>query len=154
MVLARSDFPFIGEGEHSRHFQSLVMRHDCIKISCKLNKILTKRPYHNVQNSWNFSCLERWLKLFGIKCPHCQSDAVYRYGTISTGKRRYLCLLCNRQFVNDSSWKDVDRRPICPNCGKLMHVYMREADYIRFRCSHYPACRTFIKLPKEADKPK
>ncbi|MDZ7582383.1 MAG: IS1 family transposase [Deltaproteobacteria bacterium] len=87
-----------------------------------------------------------------ITCPRCRSDAVYRYGRIATGKRRYICLICNRQFVCDSSWKNVARRPICPKCGKTMHVFMREADCIRFRCSQYPMCRTFVKLPKEADK--
>lgn len=33
-------------------------------------------------------------------CPHCRSEHVYRNGTNSTGKRKYHCQDCNKQFIN------------------------------------------------------
>jgi len=32
-----------------------------------------------------------------------------------------------------------------------MHVYMRESETIRFRCSRYPNCRTFFKRAVRED---
>jgi hypothetical protein len=32
---------------------------------------------------------------------------------------------------------------------KVMHVYMRDGNTIRFRCSSYPECRQYKKVPKE-----
>ncbi len=29
-----------------------------------------------------------------------------------------------------------------------MHVYMRHAPVIRYRCRNYPKCRTFVKVDK------
>jgi DNA-directed RNA polymerase subunit RPC12/RpoP len=81
-----------------------------------------------------------------IVCPACGSDALYRYGRASGGKRRFLCLMCNRQFVIGSNRNELTNRPNCPKCGKKMHCYMREEGLIRFRCSDYPKCRTYIKL--------
>ena len=37
-----------------------------------------------------------------IKCPHCQSEAVVKYGKTSTGKERFRCQQrerCGRTFV-------------------------------------------------------
>ncbi len=84
------------------------------------------------------------------KCPKCGSQALYRYGKSHNGKRRMLCLNCNRQFVIDSRPSTVKDRPRCPICGKKMHVYKYENNVIRFRCSSYPECRTFVKVDKEA----
>jgi len=81
-----------------------------------------------------------------IKCPSCNSDALYRYGRAWTGKQRYLCLICGRQFTTGTSRTEGRNNPRCPACGKLMHVYKRENSVIRFRCSSYPACKTFKKL--------
>ncbi|MBN1106159.1 MAG: Insertion element protein [Deltaproteobacteria bacterium] len=84
-----------------------------------------------------------------LKCPRCGSDALYKYGRSHSGKGRFLCLSCNRQFVGSPSRKPPKERPICPKCGEKMHVFMRHPDATRFRCSQYPYCRTFIKIPKE-----
>jgi ssDNA-binding Zn-finger/Zn-ribbon topoisomerase 1 len=65
---------------------------------------------------------------------------------------RYICLLCNRQFVAGSQRKPVADRPVCPECGKPMHVYMKtDNGMTRFRCSNYPVCRTFVKKQIEED---
>lgn len=82
----------------------------------------------------------------GVFCPRCRSDAIYRYGKTATGRKRYLCQVCGRQFsLKRSGHLEAQERPGCPRCGRPMHVYMRRGDYIRFRCSDYPDCRTFFK---------
>ena len=80
-----------------------------------------------------------------IRCPRCHSGAVYRYGKTPTGKKRFCCVVCRRQFVFGSPRREIEERPICPACGSRMHVYMREEGAIRFRCADYPMCRTFLK---------
>ena len=81
-----------------------------------------------------------------IACPACASDAVYRYGHSREGKQRYICLICKRQFVPERSRAEVTDRPVCDLCGRHMHLYKREKDYLRFRCSGYPVCHNFTKV--------
>ena len=87
-----------------------------------------------------------------IRCPRCNSDAWYKYGKTKNQKDRYLCLVCNRQFVPGTKREEPVARPTCPTCGKTMHVYMRNSRYTRFRCADYPECRTFLKLMKEENR--
>jgi transposase-like protein len=87
----------------------------------------------------------------GIRCPRCKSQAWYRFGKTATGKRRYLCQVCARQFIVDYAYKFIIKhRPLCPVCGEHMHVYMRDGSHIRFRCSSYPNCRGFLKTDLES----
>lgn len=87
----------------------------------------------------------------GVSCPRCQSDAIYRYGKTANGRKRYLCQVCRRQFsLNRPERLQAQDRPSCPLCRKPMHVYMRNGDSIRFRCSDYPDCRTFLKRPTDS----
>jgi ssDNA-binding Zn-finger/Zn-ribbon topoisomerase 1 len=85
-----------------------------------------------------------------IQCPSCHSDAVYRYGTISTGKQRFICLICERQFVPEAKNTQFIDKPRCPNCSKIMHSYMKGVEYMRFRCSDYPQCKTYLKVREVA----
>ena len=42
-----------------------------------------------------------------VKCPHCQSDAVVRYGKTSNGKERFRCsqsAQCGRTFLQSYSY--------------------------------------------------
>ncbi len=84
-----------------------------------------------------------------IKCPECGSDALYRYGKTPEGQQKYQCILCDRQFSENSSRNYIQERPPCPECGAAMHVYMRTGNITRFRCSEYPKCKTFVKTVKE-----
>ncbi|HAM53467.1 MAG TPA: hypothetical protein DCP92_23265 [Nitrospiraceae bacterium] len=34
-----------------------------------------------------------------IKCPWCESEALYKYGKAWTGKQRFLCMMCGKQFT-------------------------------------------------------
>jgi len=81
-----------------------------------------------------------------VACPGCGSQALNKYGRIKTGKQRYLCLVCGRQFVLPSAKEAVPFRPDCPNCGKPMVVYARGPGFIRFRCAEYPECKTYRKI--------
>ena len=42
-----------------------------------------------------------------VKCPHCQSEAVVRYGKTSTGKERFRCQRrerCGRTFLGSYAY--------------------------------------------------
>jgi transposase-like protein len=84
-----------------------------------------------------------------VRCVRCHSDAVYKYGKTPNGHQRYICQICGKQFTNGVSRQEPKDRPRCPECGKKMHVYMVRDHYIRFRCSAYPACRTYLKVIRE-----
>jgi ssDNA-binding Zn-finger/Zn-ribbon topoisomerase 1 len=81
-----------------------------------------------------------------IQCPHCQSEAVYRYGRTWNKKQRFLCLICNRQFILEPERVSLRDKPLCPVCGKPMHIYRRYPRLIRFRCAGYPECRHYLKM--------
>ena len=83
---------------------------------------------------------------FVVGCPDCGNDALYRYGRIWTGRQRYVCLLCGRQFTLGSTRKEWKNKPTCPCCGKQMYFYHKGKDVIRFRCSNYPDCKQYVKI--------
>lgn len=84
------------------------------------------------------------IKTEKILCPRCNSDAVYKYGRAKTGKQRYLCIMCNKQFTLGNR-KEEHEELICELCGNKMYVYMRDDNkkIIRFRCSDYPKCKNY-----------
>ncbi len=81
-----------------------------------------------------------------VKCPRCNSEAIYKYGRVKTGKQRFFCLICGRQFVDGAKKQEIQGKPLCPICGRTMNLYKIEGEIVRFRCSDYPACRTFRKF--------
>jgi transposase-like protein len=87
-----------------------------------------------------------------VSCPVCNSEAIYKYGKTKTGKQRFQCLICGRQFSHGAKKQEIQGKPICPECGNPMHLYKIEGEIIRFRCSGYPVCKTFRKFRiKEED---
>lgn len=44
-------------------------------------------------------------KNFNICCPECFSKNLYKYGKDKTGKQKYQCKTCYRQFTKDSNAK-------------------------------------------------
>ncbi len=86
-----------------------------------------------------------------VLCPYCAAGAVYKYGKIKSGKQRYFCILCGRQFTPDARRVIPHERPFCPVCGRMMHVYKKEFDALRFRCAGYPDCRMYVKIPLEKE---
>ncbi len=81
-----------------------------------------------------------------IECTTCGSHALNKYGSIQSGKQRYICLVCGRQFTPSKARREIHDRPFCPVCGKEMHCYKRESGSVRFRCSAYPACKSYLKV--------
>lgn len=88
---------------------------------------------------------------YEVNCPSCFSKALYKYGKTKTGKQRFLCLVCNKQFSIGTTKHEIKGKPICPICGKIMHLYKIEGNIIRFRCSAYPQCKTFKKFIIQED---
>lgn len=84
-----------------------------------------------------------------VRCPVCESEAVYKYGHVKTGRQRLKCVLCGRQFVPGFARHEVAGRPVCPQCGNKMHLYMHDNKMLRFRCSEYPVCRSYTKISLE-----
>jgi len=82
-----------------------------------------------------------------LKCPVCNSEAVYKYGHVNSGKQRLRCVLCGRQFVLGFTRHELKNRPSCPQCGLKMHLYMHDKNALRFRCADYPDCKSYIKVP-------
>jgi insertion element IS1 protein InsB len=42
-----------------------------------------------------------------MQCPRCQSERVIKNGHIHTGKPKWMCKGCKRQFVLDLQWMRV-----------------------------------------------
>jgi transposase-like protein len=80
-----------------------------------------------------------------IACPACGSQVTRKFGHAWTGKQRYLCNYCDRQFTRGTR-RTVSAKPNCPKCRRTMNLYKREGDAVRFRCSGYPGCRTYLKI--------
>ena len=80
-----------------------------------------------------------------VKCHACDSEAVYKYGKAWTGKQRFQCLMCGKQFTlaQKNSRYRVNRSALN---AESMHLYRIEGEVIRFRCSGYPECKTFKKF--------
>jgi transposase-like protein len=95
-----------------------------------------------------------------VVCPVCKSFAVYKNGHARGGIQRYLCLLCNRQFLPGHERVFPETRPACPRCSEEMYLFKKKEAYDVFRCAHYPVCRTYVKvgralsgLPRDESEP-
>ena len=42
-----------------------------------------------------------------MNCPNCNSTHIIKYGRIHTGKQRYRCNGCGRQFVENPSFQPI-----------------------------------------------
>jgi transposase-like protein len=40
-------------------------------------------------------------------CPDCHTDQVIKNGSNATGKPKYACKACGRQFVDDPAWRVI-----------------------------------------------
>jgi insertion element IS1 protein InsB len=47
--------------------------------------------------------------MLSMYCPNCQSSQSIKYGRIHSGKQRYRCNDCGRQFVEDSNYQLISR---------------------------------------------
>jgi hypothetical protein len=86
-----------------------------------------------------------------IVCRNAARKPTYRYGRSKSGKQRFLCLMCNRQFILNPEHIHCKNKPVCAVCGAIMYLYKRDGECMRFRCSRYPECRTYRKQDNERD---
>lgn len=42
-----------------------------------------------------------------MKCPSCNSEQIVKNGSIHTGKQKYLCKRCGRQFVENRQQQPI-----------------------------------------------
>ena len=42
-----------------------------------------------------------------MKCPKCESEQIIKNGSIHTGKQKYMCKACGRQFVEDPQYRVI-----------------------------------------------
>ena len=56
-----------------------------------------------------------------MKCPRCESEQIVKNGSIHTGKQKYMCKACNRQFV-----KDPENQPISDETKELIDKLLLE----------------------------
>jgi insertion element IS1 protein InsB len=42
-----------------------------------------------------------------MQCPRCQSERIIKNGRIHTGKPKWMCKDCNRQFVAEPKWRRI-----------------------------------------------
>lgn len=45
-----------------------------------------------------------------MKCPQCKSECIIKNGSIHSGKQKYRCKSCGRQFVENSTKHYIDER--------------------------------------------
>jgi insertion element IS1 protein InsB len=56
-----------------------------------------------------------------MKCPRCNSEQIVKNGSIHTGKQKYLCKVCGRQFV-----ENPQQHPIPPETKALINKLLLE----------------------------
>ena len=42
-----------------------------------------------------------------MQCPRCQSERIIKNGPIHSGKPKWMCKDCNRQFVAEPKWRRI-----------------------------------------------
>ena len=45
-----------------------------------------------------------------MQCPRCQSERLIKNGRIHTGKPKWMCKDCKRQFVLDPQWRRISEQ--------------------------------------------
>jgi transposase-like protein len=56
-------------------------------------------------------------------CPDCHADQVIKNGSNATGKPKYACKACGRQFVDDPAWRvisDEIKVRLCPFARQIL----------------------------------
>jgi insertion element IS1 protein InsB len=90
-------------------------------------------------------------------CPRCQSEIVIKNGRIHTGKPKFACQQCGRQFV-----QDPQQTPIGPQTRDLVDKLLLErvslAGIVRvtgvsLRWLQYYVNRKYQAQPRQVDVP-
>lgn len=81
-------------------------------------------------------------------CPVCYSHSLYPFCPTGEARQRFLCVVCGVQFVVWTLAQLKSPEPQCPECGSPMQPHHGYPKGIRFRCSNYPSCHSYLKLGK------
>lgn len=87
-------------------------------------------------------------KNFNICCPDCFSKNLYKYGKDKTGKQKYQCKNCQRQFTLNSSTKPKLDYPKCHICGAGTFLHHDYEHYSRFKCNSKKCNHVHVVLKK------
>lgn len=87
-------------------------------------------------------------KNFNICCPECFSKNLYKYGKDKTGKQKYQCKTCHKQFTKNSSAKQKLNYPKCPICGAGTYLHHDYEHYSRFKCNSKKCNHIHVVLKK------
>ena len=74
-------------------------------------------------------------KNFNICCPDCFSKDLHKYAKNRTGKQKYRCKNCLRQFTLNSNTKPKLNYPKCPICDAGTFLHHDYEHYCRFKCN-------------------
>ncbi len=84
---------------------------------------------------------EKLEKLMNISCPHCHSKVVRKNGSIHSGKQKYECLFCQKQFLKDPQNKIIpwkQHSAVGKESGKTSYIE-------RFNCTIRQRCSRLIR---------
>lgn len=89
-----------------------------------------------------------------IRCPRCNKSMLHKFGKDRrTGKQKYQCLSCRRQFrIGDGYGKQHLRHPWlphCPKCSHRMEVYKWRKHFKRLRCKGCNYKFNVYSIPEE-----
>ena len=69
-----------------------------------------------------------------IKCPHCNSDKLYKFGMNKQAKQKYQC---KHQFaISDGDGRPKLNNPKSPRCDKGTYLHHAYKHYNRYKCNH------------------
>jgi len=86
-------------------------------------------------------------------CPKCNNNHKFsKYGRDKLGNQKYLCKVCNHQFVPLSNPQTkLKKYPPCPSCGKSSFMHHDYRDYSNYRCCDKKCNHSFF-TPKPTAK--
>ena len=87
-------------------------------------------------------------------CPRCNKSYLHKFGKDrKTGKQKYQCLSCRRQFkAGDKTYGKVIKYPWlpkCPKCSKRMEIYKWRKHFKRLRCKNCSYKFNVYAIPEE-----
>ncbi len=87
-------------------------------------------------------------KKINLTCPECYHNDLHKYGKNKSGKQKFLCKNCHRQFTSDSHNKPKLNYPKCPVCGAGTYLHHDYEHYSRFKCNSKKCNHIHIALKK------
>lgn len=87
-----------------------------------------------------------------LRCPRCHKTDLHKYGKDpKTGKQKYQCQNCKRQFKegDQSSNERARKYPKCPKCNRALEIYKWRRHFKRLRCRKCNYKFNIYTIPEE-----